>query len=687
MKTAVYVCSAGLLFSPGLYGQISTDSVRQIPGVTITGYLEPRSLLNVPSSASFIGLRDLRRQHGFSFVPAFNTVSGVRMEERSPGSYRFSIRGSLLRSPFGVRNVKIYIDDIPLTDAGGNSYLNSLDPGSMQGIEVLKGPDGSLFGANSGGVLILKPSTMHDDSAGWIASLKGGAWLQVHQQLQGHKTGKKHRTAFAQSYQQAAGYREHSALRRIYGHLNHTWNYSPAGSLKLFSFFSDLQYETPGGLTLTEFHAEPRAARPATAFLPGAAEQQSGVFNRTGLGGITHEFLVLPGIRHVIAVFGSATDFKNPFITNFEQRYEQTAGMRTYVEWKERGPTLLRWKLYAGGELQQTRNDIRNFGNKSGEKDTLQSQDNVRAHQFFYFSRFSATLFRNLIFEAAASVNYYRLLVEPAVITNPPGKLKLRPELMPRSAVLYPLAKHLSVRVSASRGYSPPTLAEIRSSNQVITTSLLAENGWNYEAGLRFRDSSGRITANLAVYRFRLQDAIVRRTDPAGNEFFINAGGTHQAGIETEMAAYIIFPRNTGLLRMCRMKSAFTYSDFRFRDYQQQHVNYSGNRVTGVPQYTAATSVDVLLPGNLYIYFQHFYIDRIPLNDANTEFANAYNLVQAKVGWLRFIGTRKQLELYAGVDNLLNQLYSLGNDLNAFGGRYYNAAPGRNFYAGLRTVF
>jgi iron complex outermembrane receptor protein len=39
--------------------------------------------------------------------------------------------------------------------------------------------------------------------------------------------------------------------------------------------------------------------------------------------------------------------------------------------------------------------------------------------------------------------------------------------------------------------------------------------------------------------------------------------------------------------------------------------------------------------------------------------------------------------LYVGVDNLLDEQYSLGNDLNDPRGRYYNLAPARNFYVGL----
>jgi len=62
------------------------------------------------------------------------------MEERSPGSYRLSMRGSLLRSPFGVRNIKIYMDDLPLTDATGNTYLNLIDLNQLSSIEITSKP-------------------------------------------------------------------------------------------------------------------------------------------------------------------------------------------------------------------------------------------------------------------------------------------------------------------------------------------------------------------------------------------------------------------------------------------------------------------------------------------------------------------------------------------------------------------
>ncbi|RYY28589.1 MAG: Plug domain-containing protein, partial [Sphingobacteriaceae bacterium] len=90
-----------------------TDSLKKLPEVVIKAYLSQQPLLTVPAAVGTVNYQQLQIQPDFSLVPAVNTIPGVRMEERSPGSYRLSIRGSLLRSPFGVRNVKFYMDEFP----------------------------------------------------------------------------------------------------------------------------------------------------------------------------------------------------------------------------------------------------------------------------------------------------------------------------------------------------------------------------------------------------------------------------------------------------------------------------------------------------------------------------------------------------------------------------------------------
>ena len=77
---------------------------------------------------------------------------------------------------------------------------------------------------------------------------------------------------------------------------------------------------------------------------------------------------------------------------------------------------------------------------------------------------------------------------------------------------------------------------------------------------------------------------------------------------------------------------------------------------------------------------------QISLNDANTVYAKAYHLLQMKIGRTIFL-SKWNMNVFAGADNLLNETYSLGNDLNALGGRYFNPAPAINFYGGVQLKF
>src|ERR1700722_6441331 len=126
-----------------------TDSsdTRPLNEVVVKAYEQNRKLTEVGAPVSVVSKAALDRFANISILSALNTNPGVRMEERSPGSYRLNIRGSSLRSPFGVRDVKIYWNEIPLTDPGGNTYLNELGFYNFQSLEVIKGTAGSLYGA------------------------------------------------------------------------------------------------------------------------------------------------------------------------------------------------------------------------------------------------------------------------------------------------------------------------------------------------------------------------------------------------------------------------------------------------------------------------------------------------------------------------------------------------------------
>ncbi|TDG34794.1 TonB-dependent receptor [Pedobacter changchengzhani] len=668
------------LFPIFAFAQVAkTDSIK-LDEVTVKGYYNTQSLLRSVASVSLIDSTEIRNQPNSSLVSLMNTVPGVRMEERSPGSYRVSLRGSLLRSPFGIRNIKIYFDDFPLTDAGGNSYLNSLDFVALASVEVYKGPEANIYGANTGGAVLIKSTKLQNNQIN--GSISGGSFGLFHQTASLTKVFKNYRFNVTEGYQTSDGYRDNSAMNRKYLQTTQQLDYNKKGSVKFLAFYSDLAYQTPGGLTALQLSQNPRTARPATPTLPGAITQQAGIYNKTLFAGLSNNYQLGKDFKHIIAVYTSYTDFRNPFITNYEKRYESNLGLRTFLAYSH-AFSMLNLSAQIGAETAENNSRIKNFDNNAGEPAKLQASDYLKAAQSFGFLRLNLDFNRKLNVELASSLNLYRYGYERFFPTTLQKKTKnFNAELMPKIALSYLVRNDLAIRGSISKGYSPPTIAEVRASDNNINTNLQAEFGWNYEIGLRYKSRDNRLYFNTNVFQFNLQDAIVRKLNQNETEYFENTGATNQKGIELEGKFWVVKDAN-GFIKDLKGNSSYALSKFKFGDFPVGKINYSGNKLTGVPEHVFINSLEFLFQKNIYFFAQHNHTSAIPVNDANTVTAKKYDLVDLKIGKRDFKIGKTKFELYFGMNNVLNEKYSLGNDLNAVAGRYFNAAASRNFYTGI----
>jgi len=101
------------------------------------------TLREVPAAVSVITREDIqggRAQLGLD--EALNRVPGVFSQNRYnfAQDLRLAIRGFGARANFGIRGLKIYVDDIPATTADGQSGVDDIDLGSLERIEVARGP-------------------------------------------------------------------------------------------------------------------------------------------------------------------------------------------------------------------------------------------------------------------------------------------------------------------------------------------------------------------------------------------------------------------------------------------------------------------------------------------------------------------------------------------------------------------
>jgi iron complex outermembrane recepter protein len=671
-----------------LSGQIvaSNDSVQTLQEITVRAYEQNRKLMQVPTAIAVITQPQLLRYSNTNILPALNSNPGIRMEERSPGSYRLNIRGSSLRSPFGVRNVKTYYNDIPYTDPGGNTYLNQLGFYNIRSAEVIKGPGSSLYGAGTGGVLLLKtnqenwqPGLSFDFSAGSFA-------------LNNLNTNLKLGTDAVQNtlnYLQLSSnsYRDNSELdRKVF-----TWdlnaNLSDKGKINAHFLWGDLFYQTPGALTLTEYMTNPKGARPRVGPIPGAAENKAAIFQKIFLAGITFNQKFSEHLQNTTSFYGASTRLLNPTIRNYGRTSEPHTGGRTFFQFDKKIGERSKLNIVTGVEFQQGISSVRIYSNENGKPDTLQTDDEINNRVFFAFAQATLELPTDWFITAGASLNSQNLNIT-RLSTSPvvEQKRKYENELAPRLAILKQLTRTLSVYASVARGFSPPTTAEILPSSSIIGTDLDPEDGINYEGGLRGTFNNGRIYFDVNAFYFALKNTIVQRRDVNGADYFVNAGSTKQLGLETYLS-WQLLNNSRKMISDLKISFSHTWNDFTYKDFKQVNTDFSGNELPSVPPQIIAAGIDLITKPGVYLNITYYYADPIPLNDANTEYASSYNLLGARTGWKKHLHAKVLMDLFLAADNIFDVTYSLGNDINAFGGRYYNAATPFNFAGGIALHF
>jgi iron complex outermembrane recepter protein len=155
---------------------LSADS-SVLQEVTVTADKIAEPLMSVPMALTALTGSDLERSSSYRFEDYVGKVPGLTMIDDGASSSQLVIRG--ITTGVNVINTSVasYIDETPFTEAGpgaGSGFIApDLDTFDMERIEVLKGPQGTLYGANALGGL-LKFVTNAPDVSGFAAKVESG---------------------------------------------------------------------------------------------------------------------------------------------------------------------------------------------------------------------------------------------------------------------------------------------------------------------------------------------------------------------------------------------------------------------------------------------------------------------------------------------------------------------------------
>lgn len=678
--TACISCFFFFIFQA--YAQNPADSL--LPEAVITAYGVQTPDRIVPAAVSTLKAQDFYRTGEATPVLAFQQLPGVRLEERAPGSYRVSIRGSSLRSPFGVRNVKVYWNNLPVTEANGSTPLNLFDVSLYQQVEVIRGPAASYYGAGTGGVINIGSLPTGNTQGGQPeAELAAGSYGYFRAKVGYQKADSVARLRAGITHMSTEGYREHSSLERQNAYWSNSFRVSPKREFQANLLLARIHYEIPGGINAEQFAENPRQARPGNRFVAGSIEQNSSINQHYALLGVGQHYRFSEKLENSSWFFGNASFLNHPFITDYKRDLATGFGTRSIWNFTQEWDNIT-LGIQFGSEMQLGFEVARNYGNRLGQVDTLNFEDEITSRSSLYFLQTNLEIIRRLSITTGLSFNLYAYDINRLVDArlNRPYQLEkdFDPVWAPRIALAYQLAEGLQLYGQISKGFSPPSIEEIRTNEGSLNESLEAEKGVNYEVGLKGNSSNGRIQWGTTAYYFSLNQTItsyIGEGSPVTR--FRNSGSARQAGLEASLEARLLQQQNW----LIRSYVSAAYQRYRFRQYQKQEDDFSGNALPGIAPLTTAFSFDVLYRQRIGLYITHTYTDEIPLNDANSVYADSFHLLQARLEympkWWRNVETR----FFISGQNLLNETYSLGYDLNAFGNRFYQPAAPTQLFAGI----
>jgi iron complex outermembrane receptor protein len=588
---------------------------------------------------------------------------------------RLSSRGFGARSSFGIRGIKVYVDGIPATLADGQTQVDSIDPGTIGRIEVMRGPASSLYGPAAGGVIHIATEDAPEDPFVEGRASFGEYGFQKYQLKAGGRTRSLEYIA-SLSHLQLDGYRDHSGARSSILNTRFSWEIDDSSDLSLVVNAVDSpKADDPGGLTREQVRRDRRQASPRNLLFDAGEEldqQKLGLVYRRSFGE-----------KHQISArnYYVLRDFENrlPFVEGGSVEFDRFfAGGGLQYTYTDSVFGTHAW-LVAGLDIDAQRDDRRRFDNLFGNRGalTLDQDEDVTAYGAYLQSR--GQLPWNL--ELSGGVRYDRVVFQVDDHFSADGDQSDRilfDQLSPAVGLVWSPIAELNVYANLSTSFETPTTTELANpfGTGGFNSDLDSQKAINYEVGIKGL-MPGRLRYDVALFHIEVDDELVpfEQPDQPERSFFRNAGRSTRNGLEMGLGVELL----PGLVA----ELAYTYSDFTYDRYQTPAGVFDGNQIPGIPRNQLFGEVSYRHPSGFFAAWDALYVDDFFADDANTVQSGAYWLSNLRVGH-RFRLGRFAITPFAGVNNLFDREYNGNVRINATRGRYFEPAPGRNFYGGLR---
>lgn len=672
-----------------------TVAHRLPPVVTITRDIG-RSPLELPFAIS--NTRPDSMAPGQTHTAVEQTLSlvpGVTVANRNNPAQdaRISIRGFGARSPFGVRSIRVLRDGMPLTLPDGQTPIDYLDLEAVGRVESIRGSASALYGNASGGIIEL-----HSAPAPAVPfAVQGRTWagtagLQRFVALFGG-------TAARLAYQgnlgrsQSDGFRAYSHQRLTNAFTRATTTIAGTDIAFIAMGMDEPLAENPGALTRAQLDSNPDMADPAAI-----RKRARKTVHQVQLG-LSASHALRDGGEVFAQGYGGTRGLYNPltFAVIGVDRKSGGAGARATVPFTTAG---LRHRVSAGVDAQWLDDARSNWANCNGlagptatcpvggtEKGMLQLDQQELVTSIGPYLRDEVGLAGGTVrVSAGVRQDVVRFRVRDHFLSDGRDDSGARTltAVSPMFGVVARLNPLASTYVNVSSAFETPTTTELGNQpdgSAGLNRDLEPQYSTTYETGIRGLVLD-RVAYDVAIFDTDVRDELIQFEVPGGNgrTYFRNAGRTRRRGGELSLST------DAGPVDLT---ATYSYSHFRFRDFQVDGTEYAGNAIPGIPEHQAQAAATWRVR-HAFVVAEAQAKSRVFVNDANAASAPGFAVANLRVGGTAVFG-RPWLSPVVGVQNLFDRRYVASVAVNASGAslattKFYEPAPGRAWFIGLRAA-
>lgn len=644
--------------------------------VVLTASLITTNLLDAPTASSFVNAKKIHETSPqLSLKEYLGQVPGLFAQNQYNYNQdlRISIRGFGARAAFGIRGVYLNIDDIPETTPDGQGQIDNIPISILSNIEVLRGPSSALYGNAAGGVILM--STQEDLGANTLKfRAMVGAFGLATSQLTFALGENKFKSLWHFNHSVSEGYRALSGFKQ--SQLNGTFTYQLAKnhSLKGQFNYTDSPYANdPGSLSLDQVTIGRRMAREANVVYQttekinhlkfGLSHQYTP--NKRGFSGLNNAFEMNSYAFFAQRDFQGLLPFLNGGVSAFKRNYYGFGSKAIF-----KGENRQQLVVGIGHALQS---DLRSrFQNEKGIVGALVAQQNEvfsNSHGFVT----GKIPFQKWVLSAALRTDLIHINMDKNQKRNFTA-------LSPSAALGRKIGANQYISFSYAQSFETPTLSELSNApdgNLGFNETLDPVKSNNIELtyrGKQFIKNSYKLNWEVSGFISESNGEILPYELPEfpQRQFFKNSGATQRRGVEAMVSL---------IGNILEWSNSASFANFTFKE-NTAITELSGKRIPGIPSHHFNSQIQIKLPAQGQIRLEYQHIGALMANNNNSVKVAPYNVLNLS-GAKQLPLKNGALKLFAGINNLTNSLYFDNIRINAFGGRFYEAAPTRHLYMGI----